>query len=145
MKKHLFGLTLLCSTLLLQAEVAHYTLTVKTDGLKNSQGEVQFSLYNKDGSIPDKKLNQYFKTQRVEIRDKNAQVTFKDLPKGKYAVNIFHDENNNHKIDKGMIMPTEGVGLSNYKTINFINLPDFIKASFSLNHDQEIKIKVIYF
>jgi len=31
-----------------------YNLTVSTSNLKNNKGVVQFSLYNKDGTIPDK-------------------------------------------------------------------------------------------
>jgi len=141
MKKQLLGLAILCSTLMVQAE----TLTVKATGLENNKGEVQFSLYNKEGSIPDKALNKYFKMQRVKIIDGKAKVVFKDLPKGKYAVSLFHDENNNHKIDKGLIMPEEGVGLSNYKSVSLFNLPNFKSASFPLDHDKEVKIKVIYF
>jgi len=141
MKKQLLGLAILCSALIVQAE----TLTVKATGLKNNKGEVQFSLYNKEGSIPDKALNKYFKMQRAKIIDGEAKVVFKDLPKGKYAVSLFHDENRNHKIDKGLIMPEEGVGLSNYKSINLFNPPNFKSASFSLDHGREVKIKVIYF
>jgi len=121
------------------------TLTVVATGLKNNQGEVQFSLYNKDGTIPDKKLNKYYKMQRVSIVNKEAKAIFKDLPKGRYAVSLFHDENNNSIIDKGFLMPKEGVGLSNFKTINFFHLPNFKKASFLLNGDKKIYINAIYF
>ena len=41
-------------------------------------------------------------------------------------------------------MPEEGVGLSNFKTINFFNLPDFKKASFPVEQDKEVTIKIIY-
>ena len=140
MKKQLIALGMLCAALTVQAE----TLTVVATGLKNDKGEVQFSLYNKEGTIPDKALNKYYKMQRVPITGTKAKAVFKDLPKGKYAVSLFHDENNNHKIDKGLIMPEEGVGLSNFKTINFFNLPDFKKASFPVEHDKEVKIKIIY-
>jgi len=60
------------------------TLTVIAKGLKNSKGVVQFSLYNKDGSIPDKKLNKYYKMQRVAISNKEAVAVFTNLPKGRY-------------------------------------------------------------
>jgi len=141
MKKQLLALGILCAALTTQAE----TLTVVATGLKNDQGEIQFSLYNKEGSIPDKALNKYFKMQRVTITGTKVKAVFKDLPKGNYAVSLFHDENNNHKIDKGLIMPEEGVGLSNYKSVNLFNLPNFKSASFPLDHDKEVKIKVIYF
>ena len=138
MKKHLLILALLGMTLHAQ------TLTVVATGVKNNQGEVQFSLYNKAGTIPDKHLNQYYKMKRTTIQNKTASMVFENLPKGRYAVSIFHDENNNGKVDKGLMLPKEGVGLSNYKTINFFNLPNFKKASFLLNQDKEVKIRIIY-
>ena len=138
MKKQLLTLALLYMSL--QAQ----TLTVVATGLKNDKGEVQFSLYNKKGTIPDKTLSKYYKMQRVPINGTTATAVFKDLPKGRYAVSVFHDENNNGKIDKGFIMPKEGVGLSNYKTINFFNLPNFKEASFPVENDKEVKIKMIY-
>ena len=138
MKKQLLTLALLYMSL--QAQ----TLTVVATGLKNDKGEVQFSLYNKKGTIPDKTLSKYYKMKRVAITGTTAKAVFKDLPKGRYAVSVFHDENNNGKIDKGLIMPKEGVGLSNYKTINFFNLPNFKEASFLLEHNKEVKIGVIY-
>jgi len=134
-------LSLLVTALVVQAE----TLTVLATGLKNNQGEVQFSLYNKYGTIPDKELNKYYKMQRVSINKKQAKVVFKDLPKGRYAVNVFHDGNNNDKIDKGLFMPKEGVGVSKFETINLFHLPNFKKASFALNKDKKIQIKIIYF
>ena len=138
MKKQLLTLALLCMTL--QAQ----TLTVVATGLKNDKGEVQFSLYNKEGTIPDKTLSKYYKMKRVTITGTTAKAVFKDLPEGRYAVSVFHDENDNGKIDKGLIMPKEGVGLSNYKTINFFNLPNFKKASFLLKQDKEINVNIIY-
>ncbi len=122
-----------------------YSLKVKVDGLRNSKGVVQFALYNKDGSLPDEKFKKYFKKKVANIKDRYAEIVFKDLPKGVYAVNILHDENKNGKVDKGFILPVEGVGLSNFKSINIANKPNFKKASFLLDRDKEIDVKVIYF
>jgi uncharacterized protein (DUF2141 family) len=122
-----------------------YSLKVKVDGLRNSKGVVQFALYNKDGSLPDEKFKKYFKKKVANIKDRYAEIVFKDLPKGVYAVNILHDENKNSKVDKGFILPVEGVGLSNFKSINIANKPNFKKASFFLDRDKETDVKVIYF
>ena len=140
MKKVLFSLGLLGIMASAQAE----TLTVVATGLKSDKGKVQFSLYNKEGSIPDKELNKYFKMKRVSIAHGKARAVFRNLPKGRYAVSVFHDENDNRKIDKGLVMPTEGVGLSNYPSINLFHLPDFKKASFLLKHDKTVRIHIIY-
>ncbi len=141
MKKILLFFSIFCMVVAAHA----LTLTVVATGLRNNKGVVQFSLYNKDGTIPDKKMNKYYKMKRISINKTEAKAIFKDLPKGRYAVNVFHDENNNHKIDKGFLMPKEGVGLSNFKSINLFHLPNFKKASFSLEHDKKIVINVIYF
>jgi len=144
MKRTLLLFGLLAGSLL-QAAQGDCTLTIEASGFKNDKGEAQFSLYNKEGTIPDKALNLYFKKKRVKVTNGKAKVLFRDLPKGRYAVSLYHDENNNHKIDKGLIMPVEGVGLSNFESINFFHLPNFKAASFPLEKDETVKIKVLNF
>ncbi|MBS1491011.1 MAG: DUF2141 domain-containing protein [Bacteroidetes bacterium] len=121
-----------------------HTLTVEVENLRNSKGVLQVALYNKDGSIPDEQYKNYYKIQTTNIESGNAEIIFKNLPKGKYAINILHDENKNGKIDKGFILPKEGIGFSNYSSIGITNRPNFEKASFDLFQDKEIKVKVIY-
>jgi len=79
-----------------------YSLTIEVENLRNSKGVLQVALYNKDGSIPDEQYKNYYKLQTTNIESGNAEVTFKNLPKGRYAINILHDENKNGKIDKGI-------------------------------------------
>jgi len=122
-----------------------YSLSVKVSHLRNSKGLVQFSLYNKDGTIPDKNYKNTYRQQQGKIINGVSVVTFPHLPKGRYAVNILHDENQNKKIDKGFILSIEGIGFSNYKSIGFSNRPKFSKASFILNRDTIKQIDVIYF
>lgn len=120
-------------------------LTVEVQHLRNNQGVVQFALYNKDGSIPDEGYKNYFKIGKVEIVGNSARYVFKNLSKGKYAVNILHDENENGKIDKGFIFPIEGIGFSNFTKIGMGNKPNFTKASFELVENKTISVKSIYF
>lgn len=138
------GLSLfLCS--FSESQSKTYSLTVKVEKLQNSKGVVQFALYNKDGSIPDEDYKNYYRLEKAKIVNGKSEITFKNLPKGKYAVNILHDENNNSKIDKGLLLPKEGIGFSNYQSIGLKNRPNFSKASFELNTDKTVEVKVIYF
>lgn len=124
-----------------------YSLTVKAEGFRNSNGEVIFALYNKEGSIPDEKYKKYFKKGISKInKDGSAYFIFTNLPKGSYAVNVLHDENKNGKIDKKFLLPipSEGIGFSNYETIGLSNKPKFSKASFLVESNMEKDIKVIY-
>ena len=120
------------------------SLTITIDNLRNSKGIVQFALYNKNGTIPDEDFTKCYKILKANIVNKTATITFTGIPLGKYAANIFHDENNNGKIDKGFVMPIEGIGFSNYNTIGFSNRPNFAKASFDINTNKSIKIAMVY-
>lgn len=121
-----------------------YSLTIEVKNLRNAKGIVQFALYNKDGSIPDEDYKNYYKFLKGEIINGSSTITFKNIPSGKYAVNILHDENKNGKIDKGFILPIEGIGFSNFQSIGFTNRPNFSKASFELKENKSISVKVIY-
>jgi len=121
-----------------------HTLTVEVENLRNSKGIVQFALYNKDNSIPDEDYKKYYRLEKAKIVNGKSEITFKSLPQGKYAVNILHDENNNGKIDKGLLLPKEGIGFSNYQSVGLRNRPNFYKASFDLTTDKTISVRIIY-
>ncbi len=128
----------------LQNNEKTHSLTVTVKDLRNSKGVVQFAIYNKEGSIPDEKYKKYYKKDIAAISNNTATITFNDLPKGRYAINILHDENENGKIDKKFILPKEGIGFSNYESIGISNRPKFSKASFEMNSNTIKVIKVIY-
>lgn len=123
-----------------------YALSVITENLKNSKGSVVFLLYNTEGSLPDEKLTRYFRKKTTAIDGNRAKITFKNLPKAQYAVMVFHDENKNGEIDRKFMLPLpkEGVGFSNYDDFGLSNRPNFKDASFSLNKDKTVVVKVIY-
>lgn len=121
-----------------------YSLTIEVKNLQNSKGIVQFALYNKDGSIPDEHYKKCCKILTGKIQNNSSKITFSNLTQGRYAVNILHDENENGQIDKGFILPIEGVGFSNYQSVGLTNRPNFSKACFELKENKTISIKVIY-
>ncbi|MBK5192644.1 MAG: DUF2141 domain-containing protein [Flavobacteriaceae bacterium] len=128
------------------AQKTNYSLTIKVESLRNSKGVVQYALYNRDGSIPDEKYERYFRKGIAEIRNNRSTLTFIDLPAGKYAISILHDENENGKIDKKFLLPipSEGVGISNYQSIGFSNRPNFSKACFPVDSSMTMDVKIIY-
>ena len=123
-----------------------YSLTIKAEGLENSDGTIVVALYNKEGSIPDQKFKNYYRKENAHIINEKSEFTFNSLSQGFYAVSILHDENNNGKIDTKFMLPLpdEGVGFSNYEEFGLRNKPNFKKASFNLDKDTTIVIKIIY-
>jgi uncharacterized protein (DUF2141 family) len=54
------------------------------------------------------------------------------IPPGTYAAQVFHDENDNDKVDRSWFgIPTEGVGFSNNPSFTF-GPPSFADAAFRL-------------
>jgi uncharacterized protein (DUF2141 family) len=140
----LIVLTVLILSAFINQGGTSFSLTVNVTGLQNSKGIVQYALYDTEGSIPDELYKKTFRIMTGTIINGSSFVSFKNLPPGRYAVNILHDENSNGKIDKGLIFPKEGIGFSNYQYIGLKNRPDFSKASFELKADTSIRVKVIY-
>ena len=122
-----------------------FLLTVDVSELRNSKGTVQFTLYNREDAFPDDHYKKYLKKLTGMIVNGSSSVTFENLPEGRYAVNILHDENNDGRIKKGIILPKEGIGFSNFKSIGLSNKPTFSKASFNVPVDKNIKVNIIYF
>lgn len=73
-------------------------------------------------------------------------VTAHNVPPGHYAVQAFHDENANHKVDRALFgIPKEGVGFSNDAPIH-LSAPKFADAAFDFaGGDQTIGLKMRYF
>lgn len=127
-----------------EGENETFSLTVNVAHLQNSTGVVQFSLYNTEGSIPDEHFEKYFLQLKSSISENESSVTFENIPKGTYAINILHDEDEDGKVTKGFILPIEGLGFSNFTSLNLLNRPNYTKARFNLESDKTMNIKVIY-
>jgi uncharacterized protein (DUF2141 family) len=67
------------------------------------------------------------------------------VPAGAYAVQAFHDENVNHKVDRGLFgIPKEGIGFSNDAPIH-LSPPKWADAAFAFNGaGQTIQVKMRY-
>ena len=75
-----------------QKQEKTYPLMVKVMDLRNSKGVVQFALYNSEDSFPDEHYKKYYRKLTAKIANGVSTVTFENLPVGRYAVNILHDE-----------------------------------------------------
>lgn len=105
-------------------------ITVKVIGLRGSKGKVQCGLWNAERGFPDE---QQLRRRSVPIVGGAATCSFEDVPSGTYAVALFHDENENGKLDRGLFgKPMEGYGVSNNKTYALAG-PNFRESKFVFN------------
>jgi uncharacterized protein (DUF2141 family) len=119
-------------------------LTVRIQGLKNDRGQVAVALFASAASFP--RSDQAVRGQLARIEGTRAEVSFRSLRPGTYAVAVLHDENQNGKMDFNFLgMPLEGYGFSNDASAPF-GPPSFERAAFRLlSRPSAMTIKARYF
>lgn len=119
-------------------------LTIEVTNLKNTRGKLMISLFNSEKGFPQD-TGKAYKLAMFPLREANGnRFTLKDLPQGTYALAVYHDENNNGRLDKNSFgIPTEGYGFSNNVFRKF-GPPPFSDASFNINTTANLSIKLKY-
>jgi uncharacterized protein (DUF2141 family) len=124
---------------------SQHEIVVTISNLKNEKGKLMATLFNSAEGFPSTP-SKAIQAQIIELKNnRNGVIRFKNLPPGNYAVSVFHDENNNDKLDTGTFgIPKEGYGFSNNPKIRF-GPPSYTDTSFKVEKDkQEIEIKLNY-
>jgi len=78
----------------------------------------------------------------VPVKERTAQVVFDNVAVGNYALFVFHDVNNNNKIDKNFLgIPIEGYGASNNK-LPFAAAPKFRENEFFVQANKPVSLHI---
>jgi len=87
-------------------------LTIRVVDWRNRNGQAIFSVFNQSKGFPgDSKKSVHWEARKLADGD---VIFTADLPPGKYAASVLHDENSNNKLDTNLIgIPTEGYGVTN--------------------------------
>lgn len=103
---------------------------VKILDIRNSTGAVACALFESPVGFPTEFLHSATNIVVMKIRDTQARCDFLDIPPGKYALAVIHDENMDGKLGTNWLgVPTEGYGFSNDAKA-FLGAPSFDAASF---------------
>ena len=122
------------------AQEETFDLTVEITGMSTDKGKVFLALFNSEENFL--KSSKENKGTNAIVKNKKAIAHFKGLKKGDYAISLFHDENDNNKMDTKIFgIPKEPYGFSNNAT-GFMGPPKFKNAKFTLNSNKTITIKV---
>lgn len=90
---------------------ASHTLVLTVEGVRSDRGQIRAQLLVRKSAEAAAETVGYL----VEpARMGTVTMTFRNLPAADYAVQLFHDENDNGKVDMNLVgIPTEGFGFSN--------------------------------
>ena len=130
---------LLISVLSIQAqEKQSHTVTVTISGMNVDSGNVYVGIYDSEATF----LETPYKGAIAKVSKKKATAIFRGLEKGVYAVSVFHDENNNKKMDTNFIgIPKEPTGCSNGAK-GFMGPPKYKNAKFKVIKSMVIPVEV---
>jgi uncharacterized protein (DUF2141 family) len=104
---------------------------VDIQNIRNSNGTVACALFESPEGFPYEYLRSATNVMVIKIREAKARCDFEDIPPGRYAMAVVHDENMNGKLDTSWFgLPTEGYGFSNDAKAVF-SAPSFADASFT--------------
>jgi len=111
-------------------------LTVNINEINKQTGHLQVALFLGEESYQQGKTKW---TSKVKVNHESEKLIFSDLPDGNYAIKIFHDANDNNKMDFNMLgMPKENYGFSN-NTGRF-GQPEYDEAKFIVKDNTVITI-----
>ena len=116
-------------------------LTVNISNIKLLKGEIIIGVFNTD--VGFLKEGVAIKNYTIKVTKETETLVIKDLPKGEYAISLYHDENSDKVCNRNFIgIPKEGYGFSNNIKPKF-SAPSYADCKFSLLDDHELKIKLI--
>lgn len=116
------------------------SLTVEVHNIKELSGNISVALFKPCEKFPDCKP---VEGKRIDVKKSRIQISF-DVEPGDYAVAVYHDVNDNGKLDKKLFgIPKEPYGFSNnYRPV--VSAPNFNDCRISVGTGEKtISIKLL--
>ena len=115
-------------------------LLVIVTGLRSQKGNVHIALYDDPDRFPD--FDGMILKVEVTIIDGTAHHKFNGLTSKRYAIAIYHDENDNDEFDQGFLgIPLEDYAFSNNAPV-FLGPPSFNDAAFAVPETREVHLRI---
>lgn len=105
------------------------TIEVDLTALRSIKGAIHACMTRNPAHFPNCKDDP--RSLKRSVPADARRLTFADVPAGRYALSVFHDENANQKLDTVVGIPREGFGFSRNPVIRF-RPPRFDKVSIEL-------------
>lgn len=118
-------------------------LLVHIDGFRNQKGDAGVTVFTSPDGWPENNDKAFMHGGHPFTGDKTTVEL--QLPAGRYAIAVIHDENSNHKLDRNMIgWPKEGFGFANNPKVG-LSAPSFDAAAMQVTCPvTETTIHLIY-
>ena len=112
-------------------------MTVIVDGFKEVKGKMMVGIFNSDSTF----MKKTFRGMMADVIDTTLEFSL-ELPPGEYALSVYHDLNENSKLDTGIFgIPTEKYGFSN-NAKGYMGPPSFEKSKVILTDSLIVRINL---
>lgn len=127
----------------LKTENDNHTVTITVSNIRNTKGSLQFQVYRDQTNFAAENPYKTYRVSKSKVENRKLTYEIKGLPTDWYGIALLDDENNDKKMDYGLIMPSEGFGFSDYYHTAW-SRPVFNQFKFELKSNKSISIKVRY-
>ena len=119
-------------------------IQITIEKVRNSRGTIKVELYDGTAKNNGKKRKKVART-RVKAQSGETRLCLNAPSQGEYAIALYHDENDNKKLDRNFIgIPREGFGFSNNPPVR-LGLPAQEEMRFRVDYSTAaIRISVVY-
>lgn len=116
------------------------SVKVKVTKVSSKKGEIYAAMFASEKGFPENPKAAY-KVARGTAVNGTAMLEFTNVPKGTYAIALFHDTNNDCELNTNFIgIPKEGYGVSN-NVKNLFSGPGYKQCAFQ--HSAETSLTIV--
>lgn len=116
-------------------------LTIKISNIDKIKGEIKVGVFDTDTNFL--KEGHAIKNYSIKVKNNTATLTITDLPKGEYAITMYHDQNSDNECNRNFIgIPKEPYAFSNNVKPK-MSAPKYKDCKFTFSDDKTLNIKLI--
>ncbi|MFZ9388769.1 MAG: DUF2141 domain-containing protein [Chitinophagaceae bacterium] len=116
------------------------SIKVIVTNIAPKKGDVLAALYSSEKGFPGNAAGAYKIARATPVKG-TALLEFSQVPGGTYAIALFHDTNNDGKLNTNFLgIPKEGYGVSN-NIKNLFSAPGYKQCAF--RHQGETRIDIV--
>ena len=115
-------------------------LSIEVRGVRSADGRVYVAVHGPESKDTFPSGDDIMSGLREPARIGTLHFVVNDLPAGRYAVNAFHDENDNGELDTNLVgIPSEGYGFANDPSTTF-GPADFEEAAVTVGETSGVAV-----
>ena len=115
-------------------------LSIEVRGVRSADGRVYVAVHGPESKDTFPSGDDIVSGLREPARIGTLHFVVNDLPAGRYAVNAFHDENDNGELDTNLVgIPSEGYGFANDPSTTF-GPADFEEAAVTVGETSGVAV-----